>query len=267
MITVICNIHNDVKDLLPHFLSHYVALKVDSFVFGVRNGIKNPVWNELNDILRSSGVAYKTTLSYEGDIDGELEATSLDNLRTTFLRNKEWYVPTDLDEFHTLPNGINSYPEFVDICNKSSIRSARGYMIDRIKSDGSIPMTIYPIIPIYEQFPKEVDITKLILEACNHKCILANNDCPVSMGHHKPYGNEYHVFSKTLHFKWFGDIWKKEQEKFEKYTNLGYSYASENKKLLNLLTQSNGKLLLPPLDSNKWPHYGLNENGLINDGI
>lgn len=242
MIYVICNIHNAVKDLLPHFLTHYSNLKVDSFIFGIRNGESNPMWKETNSICSNHPIQYHLTTAYNGEIDGAEEYKSLDKMRRAFTRQGDWYVPTDLDEFHLMLPEISDYPQLVALCETRGVGSALNRLADRVKEDLSIPPSIDPNIPIYDQFPREIDLTQSVLGAFPEKIILARHDIEVWGGHHNSPATCHPIYGKTLHFKWFGNLWEKEKEKYELYRRKGYPYSEENRKLLEWLTLHNGKL-------------------------
>jgi hypothetical protein len=217
-------------------------LKVDAFSFGIRDGTINPMWEETRQLCVKFKLNYRLVPSYTGSIDGVEEYKSLDKMRKAFTRQGDWYVPTDLDEFHQMLPDVSSYPELVQLCQSRRVESALNTLVDRVKEDLSIPPSIDPHIPIYDQFPKELDLTRSVLGAFPEKIILARYDIEVWGGHHNSPATCHSTYGKTLHFKWFGNLWEKEKEKYELYRSKGYPYSEENRKLLEWLTIHNGKL-------------------------
>ena len=104
--TVICNVYKSVNDLLPHFFSHYYSYGVKNFIFGVWNGDKNPVWNQISTLSPYIDIDVKIFKSYDEDIDGTKEGETTNMLRIKSLT--DWIIPTDLDEFH-FPGDFSSF--------------------------------------------------------------------------------------------------------------------------------------------------------------
>jgi hypothetical protein len=241
---VICNIYKSVNDLLPHFLDHYFSYGVSQFSFGIHGGQSNPVWNEIHTRLPISISLFK---SYDGDIDGRREGEGLNMLRIN--APSPWVIPADLDEFH-IPPFLN-FKRLIEECEKEHADYVSSTLIDRISEDGTIPPSISSD-PINKQFPQHVDITGKILGASKVKICLSRQKFPINNGHHylgegsqsgiegtNPFSSE----AVTNHYKWFGDLYAKELEKFKSYKSKGLSYHSENQKLMEYLTKHGGKLL------------------------
>lgn len=244
---VICNIYKNVRDLLPHFFRHYMGYGVNEFLFGIHSGKDNPVWKEIHELIPSGAVAYLSE-SYRGPICGTKEGESLNRLRT--WARPGWVIPTDLDEFH-IPCDFSSFQQLEEACKAENAYYVSSTLCDYITPDGAIPPTIDPTIPISEQFPTNVNLTKNLLKALDRKVCLCHKRVPLMQGHHNP-GNErtfdanLKAFSKTAttrHYKWFGNLWEKEEEKYRSYKELGYDYCEENRVLLEHLRSHNGKLL------------------------
>lgn len=245
--TVICNIYNSVKNLLPHFYKHYMAYGITYFLFGIHEGSQNPVWNEIIKLSPSSST---TTLveSYRGPIHGSKEGESLNKLREA--AGGLWVIPTDLDEFH-VPGHFKTFSDLAMACDSEQAVYVHSILQDQICDNGIIPLHIFPDITIEKQFPLYYNITGKILGACEKKVCLSRQHLPLNNGHHYLGCNSdsdlfHKCFSQqmiTRHYKWFGNLYEKETEKWNEYSKCGLSYATENERLLRHLQQHNGNLL------------------------
>lgn len=244
--TVICNIYKDVDDLLPHFLKHYMGYGIRNFLFGIHE--MNPKIIENVRKFTPDGITIQTVESYKGQICGTKEGESFNRLR--LLSNSSWIIPADLDEFH-LPCEFNSFNDLASACQMENANYVKSILNDCITPDGSIPHHILPDIPIKIQFPNNVDLTKNLLRACNSKICLALKTTSLTEGNHSS-GNgripdnsikPFSKISKTLHYKWFGNLKEKEEEKYISYKSLNHDYCRENFILLEHLKLHGNKLL------------------------
>lgn len=250
---LICNIYRDIDNLLSHFLKHYHNLGIVDFYFGIHGGESNPVWNRI-ETFNKWNLRIKKWKSYDGQINGYKEGDSERFLKSQVSEN-DWYIPTDLDEFHS----IGEYKKFGDLiesCKNENADFVYADIIDRITKDGSIPLIVDPHVDIFRQFPIRSRITKPLLDAWDGKVILAKQSVELYDGHHYPKGFEnpetftLKEFSKKFeidHFKWFGNLRQKEEEKLESYKNVGLGYYLENQKLLDYLIKHNNRLWEPPI--------------------
>jgi hypothetical protein len=241
MITVIGNIYKNVKNLLPHFLNHYSDWGVDKFCFGVYNGKLNPVWNEILDI--GKGLNIELFKSGDEELNINIEEQFKNQIRLT-LQPNDWFIPIDLDEFHTV-EGYTNFQQLQQECESENAIYILSHLCDRITENGIIPMEINPNISIWEQFPKSCNITETIVQAWTQKICMAKQSVYISGGHHR-VDDTCKQFSKqaiTYHFKWFGPLYEKEQEKLFTYTNQKRPWVSEQLKLLEFLNEHNGRLL------------------------
>jgi hypothetical protein len=244
MVVSICHIYGDVENLLPHYLKHYSNWKVDKIIFGVYRGPDNPSWSR----IQSLGAKYPIELYSRGEdkLNVELEGDFKNEIRKT-LGPDDWYIPTDLDEFHRVPPYFKSVYDLIEAMKVEGADFVKSEFVDCIREDGTIPMTIDPDKPIWEQFPKRCHISYSIVNACCEKIVLARSHVETFGGHHLPLKEELHKkFSKrghTFHFKWFGPIYAKEKEKLETYTAQGRRWLNEQKNLLEWLDTHDGKLI------------------------
>lgn len=236
---VICNIRDEFKDLIPHFYDHYHKLGITRFAFGVRGGKKNPAWNELS---KYNVYNHKFFLieSYDAPLDEKEEGLFLNGV---VRQIDEWYVPADLDEFHVI-SGHQSFSVLESMCVSAGRSHVKSKLIDRVASDGTIPPSIKPDIPIFDQFPKDHDITENIMGGCRDKVCLASPKTFLVDGHHNPMDGSLIPLSEeaTYHFKWFGNIVAKESEKIEARIKNGYFFFTEGQKLLKHIEKHGGRL-------------------------
>lgn len=239
-ITVICSIHTNIE-LLPHFITHYKSMGVENFIFGVWSGKNNPIWENIKQFETDS---IKFIKSYDEPLSEPPETAFANRIRTEFLKENDWYIPTDLDEFHVFDKNVNVF-DVIDDLNRNGEDCVLGQMVDRTTLDGSIPLHITETPSIWEQFPKNCYLTRELLGAYDKKISLSKQPLYIIEGHHGTY-NGIGVISKKeskcYHFKWFGDLLKKEETKLQRYREMGFTYYTENEKLVNILKFNDGKL-------------------------
>jgi hypothetical protein len=244
MVIVICSIYGDVENLLPHFLKHYRNWGVDKFAFSVYRGPANPSWNRIQSI----GANYPIDLYARGgeQLDVGLEGNFKNEIRQT-LGPDDWYVPTDLDEFHRVPPWLKNVNDLLKVMNEEGADYVQSGFVDCIRPDGTVPMTIDPNISIWEQFPHRCHISDDIVKAWCEKVAIAKSKVDIFGGHHEPIGpsryKKFHKRGHTFHFKWFGPLYEKEKEKYKTYTAQGRKWVGEQKNLLDWLDTHDGKLL------------------------
>lgn len=249
-IVVICSIHTNIE-LLPHFISHYKSLGVTKFILGIWQGDRNPIWKEINEYNDDTIHLVK---SYDNQLNEPEDTKFAESVRRNYLTENDWYIPTDLDEFHVFPDYKNVKLLIEDL-HKTNSDFVWGKMIDRFTEDGSIPLHITQTPSIWEQFPKGHVFSLPILSACDRKVSLAKQKFEILGGHHYIEGSDSEGFtdkakkfdknSITYHFKWFGNLLEKEEKKMIHYKSLGFSYYTENEKLINIIKQNNGKIIIP----------------------
>ena len=225
---------------MPHFYKHYHELGVVRFAFGISGGKHNPSWDGVQD-YNTHGAKVFLTETYTGSLNEKLEGVFINQTR---LRFNEWYIPTDLDEFHYI-KGFESFEKIKEQCTREGALFAETLFEDRITEDGHIPPNILPDISIFDQFPRNGRITELITHGCCNKICLASPSTPLTDGHHQTQ-SKYLPFSQlgtTYHFKWFGNLIEREKEKLAARIKNGYPFFTESKLLLEHLTNHEGKLI------------------------
>jgi hypothetical protein len=243
---LVCNIVDNVNNLLPHFFSHYMGLGVDTFNFAVNRGTKNPCWNEILS-LSPTNITVNLIQSKSDDMNAFLEGEELNVLIDQFVADDGWVIPTDFDEFHVLPEGVKSFQEMQSICESKNNKIVFCNLIDRITKDGHIPPTISLTPSIFDQFPQDCFVTRDLMKSCATKICFAHKSIRLDIGHHWPkdlsqYDSRYIPMGKTYHFKWFGKLLEREVYKLESYAKSGYKFTDENNILIDYLVKNSVSL-------------------------
>ncbi len=240
---LICDVHKDVENLLPHFLKYYKSKGISLFIFCVFNGESNPVWNRIVEICKEYGVDYRLELSYNSEtINSSKAKEGYYRVSHKYLEKFEWSVVTDLDEFHDL-EGFSNFQEMVKLCEEEGVDHIKSVMVDMVKDDYSIPLTIEKNIDIFEQFKLKIHLSPIIKpKACRFKVSLIRYPkLADEAGHHLCRIGKF--LSKpgiTYHFKWFGNIIDKEMEKYIGHKDHSWSY--EFKTMADFIQKNNMSL-------------------------
>lgn len=194
MITLLANIHYD-DGLLPYFLKYYSTRGVELFGIVAHCKFDEKIFRGYPVHLESHKEPY---------INGPRDAEILDSLRTKLVSNYDWFIPTDLDEFHWTPGLI----DFRHYC-ADDYEWIPSVFIDRIAADGSIPV-IDPRKSLDSQFPLRGLVIQEINKGAPHKVALCRGYLNPSSGHHNCHPAKFAPFTfETHHFKWQGrDFWK-----------------------------------------------------------
>ena len=87
----------------------------------------------------------------------------LDNKRNIynvwlFLKEDDWVVHPDSDEFFQFPNKLTSIANLLD---NNGINAVQGFLVDRVSKDGKIK-NISKDVGLFEQFPGKANFANLI---------------------------------------------------------------------------------------------------------
>lgn len=252
MISAICCISDRPDDLLPHFFKHYVSMGVERFYFGIYGAENNDIWRSVQRYAGDLDVRLtrlNTALFFDSVVERKYKTEISAELHHPLYKNS-WYVPVDLDEFHTM-DGYGSFQHLAEDVQAEGADYVNAWMYDRIASDGSIPAAIRPDISIWEQFPYAEQLSVKILEgkSCASKVMLAKTPIPVRLGHHAPghMGTEdlYKKFSTdgtTHHFKWFGNAASRERFKYDANNVYNYTWTWEHLRLIDHIAARGGRM-------------------------
>jgi hypothetical protein len=236
---VLCNIYKPDIDLVPHFLEHYSRYGIRRFAIGICDGKSNPMWDYL-DRFKDLEII-KHPFQYGGGFDVPKDTQVSNDLRLAYVGETEWYLPTDLDEFHYFP-GVKTFQEVQEMATAADTDYVEGHFTDRITIDGTFPLHIDPNVSIWHQFPKSCYVTKTIMGSGCDKIIMARQPKEIITGHHVCRGKRFSKRGATFHFKWWGNLYRKEQKKLLQYRDVKkYHFHLEWVRLLKHLDENGGK--------------------------
>jgi hypothetical protein len=181
--------------LWPYFLEHYQKLGVKDFYVHTLMENVDPMASLSGDcpvLFSYNGDPWET---FCGDYNG------LTAIRLAEVKDDEWHVIADLDEFHAFDAPLDALTAEADQggCNTVEVE-----LVDRLAADGSLP----PISgDIWKNFPVECHITRDLLKACDVKSGLVKGPLEAGTGHFSMVGG--HPCSrrqKTHHFKWNANV-------------------------------------------------------------
>ena len=231
-------------DLLPYYLQHYRQLGVEKFFT-----VCEP------EQLDPSG-DLKAFLSAQKDIEvvglprafkrSNLVGMIEEEIRQAVATASDWIIPSDLDELNQYPASLT---EIIKNMEKDNQHHVLGEMKDRISSDGTLTKLIAfgHDIPIWQQYPMEGDVTKLITQGRVDKVLLSRGDLALGIGHHqlrdeRP-NQSYPQQGFAHHFKWQDGLeetlkWRIENEKKGRLP-----WCAESERLSQYLSTNNGKII------------------------
>ncbi|MHB9878479.1 hypothetical protein ACSMXM_02265 [Pacificimonas sp. ICDLI1SI03] len=141
--------------VLPHFLSHYLALGLrPEHIHIIINAPRQdqPEIATAIETLREFGVE-----PFEVWIEPYTSDAMWQKRREVQARvaaPADWIVTADIDEFHEYPLPLL---DFIRACEKRGVDCVQGPFIDRLSPDGSLA-AVMPSPPINEQFPIQTDV-------------------------------------------------------------------------------------------------------------
>lgn len=183
--------------LLPHFLKHYTALGVDTFIT-IITGDEGFV-NE----FKSRAAGYNVIIDRIAPITSnwtELDPVYTREILDKYCKPDEWIMLADLDEFHVFEPEVD--------WNLDNYDYVASTMIDRFSADGKLNK-IQDDIDLFEQFPVEREYTKET-GGCIDKVILTRARNTIHAGHHIVLNEarRYPTVYSTKHFKWHSALKK-----------------------------------------------------------
>jgi hypothetical protein len=231
-IDVICNVYhfsNREKQLLPHFIRHYVnKLNLNILIL---TDYKN---TELKNYCDQNQVDCEYfNFSYD-EVCGLQDS---DRINKTKNKRGNWYIPVDLDEF------IDFYStehvlQMIESCIKTNKKYVAGKLLDRFVTKNSIKDSIDLDSPLSNQFPHSEYFTKNVMGGCINKICLCSPELSIGAGHHNVLHQHNIIYKNTNynpmvnHFKWFENILELEKRKMQLRKNKKSRYNKEQENLL-----------------------------------
>lgn len=250
-------IYNGIE-LLPHFLTHYLACGVDCFLVAV--GFKSSC-NFLRGQRHEQNIADEVIAIcrdfpakvfpfvyevYAGDDNHTLRPAILNKAHVS---PRDWIIYADLDEFYSYPVHLK---HLIKQMEAENIQAIQGWIIDRITPDGSLP-PIKASPSIFEQFPLGATLTRDWLKANHRKIVLCRADVQVNGAHDTAFGvrfdqvptgcdGPYHAF----HFRWTASLIPRLQERMAHPEKHHPAYVRE----CNFFLQEIAKIQKLPVPTN-----------------
>lgn len=236
--TLLFSIKHD-SALLPYFYSYYAARGVKLFVCIVWGGPQNPQWEKISNYASKRNFVLLPWLCESFSAEADAEAQNI--ARKKFVPLESWYVVADLDEFHAF-SSQQSFQEITTAADLDSAEIIYSDFIDRTAEDGVLPQNLNYDQPLGRQFPICCQITRNILEGCTQKVAIAKASMEISPGHHVSNGKPFHIWGKTHHFKWFGQVLLEQEIRLVEYDKQGRAYQIESERLLGHCRQNRNQI-------------------------
>jgi hypothetical protein len=166
-------------ELLPHFIKHYQK-QVDEILIAVYETDLHPsLTDEVSEIIKNYDNVNITITIRERLYDWE-KVTQLYNF-VKMKSQSEWFVISDIDEFHLYPN--DDLRQLINDCEKNNWDIVRGGFIDRIGRGGEFP-ELKDNESIWEQFPNAGFFRYPMSKACPNKICVMKGYIDVTSGQH-----------------------------------------------------------------------------------
>jgi hypothetical protein len=221
--------------LWPHFLRHYLSIGVTRMFVSVEPRLAPMV----KTAAVGAPVEFVTNLDAAESIEGGTDAVT--RMRDRFADPDDWVVLTDLDEFQVHPGGLRAT---VDAADAEGANVVRGYMIDRVATDGQLK-PVNPHDDLWSVFPEKAYLTALLQGGLSYKCAVVKNHLAsgrtaegLSLAHHHMQGER--LASRTVeihHFKWNAEALTRLQLAIDRTRAAGQPFWVEYERVLDHLRE------------------------------
>ena len=252
-------------ELLPHFIKHYITQVDEINIIVYVSELHPTLANDVDKIIKNYNNV-KIVRVHEDRVFDWDRVTMLYN----YITNKEpndWWVISDIDEFHLYPN--DNLKELIEDCEVNNCDIVRGGFIDRIGENGEF-VELQKNISIWEQFPNAGFFRYPMSNANPNKICVMKGRIELTSGQHyakidghttwkwQGWNHPLILPNKTVqvhHFKW--DKTAIERIKAVASINQKYAYSSEYAEMFTMLNNCKFKLNL------KNPDYMFEHSGGI----
>jgi hypothetical protein len=239
-------------NLLSHYINHYKQY-VDEINIVVYENEKHPtIYSEVLDIVNGLDNVKIVKVISERVFDWE-KVTNLYNLIKS-KHPKDWWVVSDIDEFHLYPD--DDLKMMIQECEINNWDIVRGGFIDRIGNNGDF-VDIVPHVNIFEQMPYMGFFRYPMSNACPNKICVMRGYVELTPGQHyaridgqttwkwqgwsHPLIAPYEKYSVQVHhFKW--DKTSIDRLLSVAQINKEYSYSDEYSIMYKNLKKNNFKI-------------------------
>ena len=178
----ITSIFDDDAGLLPHFVKHYTRLGVDRLFIAVCGEPDSPLGIAAAKAANAAQL-WPVTLSHhpgESMDDDAKERRERGILDAAGVGPDDYVLRVDLDEFQVYPAPLAEIVAAMDAQNEWA---ARGWLVDRVAADGSLP-PVDPLRDLGEQFPVACRMTEAVGRTECQKIVIARHRVHLTRGSH-----------------------------------------------------------------------------------
>lgn len=239
-------------NILPHFLNHYGKYVDEIQLVVYESDIHPNLFQEVSNIILDFPKVKIVKKIYDRVFDWE-KVTSLYNFIKSSHTN-DWWVISDVDEFHLYPN--DDLKQLINDCDENGWDIVRGGFIDRIGPNGEFS-ELKNDENIFKQFPNMGFFRYPMSKACPNKVCLVKGCVEITHGQHyakidghttwkwqgwnHPLINS-NSFVQVHHFKW--DSTSGQRVRDVANTNSTYSFSEEYRKMYRALVKTRFKINL-----------------------
>lgn len=239
-------------NILPHFLNHYGKYVDEIQLVVYESDIHPNLFQEVSNIILDFPKVKIVKKIYDRVFDWE-KVTSLYNFIKSGHTN-DWWVISDVDEFHLYPN--DDLKQLINDCDENGWDIVRGGFIDRIGPNGEFS-ELKNDENIFKQFPNMGFFRYPMSKACPNKICVVKGNVEITFGQHyakidthttwKWQGWNHPLinpnsFVQVHHFKW--DSTSGQRVRDVANTNSTYSFSEEYRKMYRALAKTRFKINL-----------------------
>ncbi len=226
-------------ELLPHTLSHYTELGVDSLMVCVHlDEYCDPLYSAVCNICQK----------YSANVVGVYAGKWL-RCVNQFLYHEarhahpdDWFLLADVDELQVYPSDIH---ELLESLSSDGYDSVEGCLIDRIATDGGFPK-VESNMPIWQQFPLGGMITSPILGGDMRKVVAVKGILQLVSGQHFALeGNgcpREKLYVPAFHFKWTAGVVERLERRADFYRNNQDPIWVESQRFIDYYRQHDNRI-------------------------
>lgn len=166
------------QNLIHHFIDHYQKY-VDEINFVVYETEENKdLSKEVKEIIKNYNNVKIIKTVKNRIYDWERVTLLYNMVKSEHIH--DWWIISDIDEFHLYSKNVN---EIIEDCEKNNWEIVRGGFIDRIGENGEFPELVDDV-PIWSQFPNAGYFRYPMSRACPNKICIIKGNIEITAGQH-----------------------------------------------------------------------------------
>jgi hypothetical protein len=230
-------------DLLPHMLRHYSSLGIESFLINVHCASEDdPIYEQAVASLDKWNIRVANT--YVGDWVIDVNTRLYRQSMAKYPH--DWYVITDLDEFHVYPDALK---DFLRSMERRGLDAVPGLVVDRV-ARGGLLSGVLEDVSIWSQFPLGATVTYSLLKANCLEVVAARGFVELSHGQHMALTGKACPLEQECvpvhHFKWTSGLAERLEKRVSLYKAYDIPYWRQSQRFLEFFRRSGRKLDLSP---------------------